>query len=289
MTKLFTVAKTAPISGVSTTGYRAHTISMPNKCITYNHETGEPLGVVGTDYQIMQPQECYDLVEKTCGSVENVRWDGKTMIMQGRMNSMLLPGDDEVNNMFTIINSFDGTSALHGLGISFRMFCSNQLGLAFSKATKSGNRYSIRHSGDWDSKVDAFREAFEGLAEGRFGFNQAVSTLVERKATSEDLNTLWQRVAPKVLGLTKTDLESKSAEVKINQFVNATIETYETERAMGCPDSLWLAGNAVTKGIQHSIAKRGRKADADRRFVDNAIGVRSNLSSYVMRTALELV
>ena len=42
----------------------------------------------------MQPQECYDLIEATCGSVEQVRWDGKTMIMQGAMNKMLLPGDD---------------------------------------------------------------------------------------------------------------------------------------------------------------------------------------------------
>ena len=53
---------------------------MPNKCMTYNQETGEALGVVSTDYNIMQPQECYDLIEATCGSVENVRWAGKTMI-----------------------------------------------------------------------------------------------------------------------------------------------------------------------------------------------------------------
>ena len=50
---------------------------MPNKCMTYNQETGEALGVVSTDYNIMQPQECYDLIEATCGSVENVRWDGR--------------------------------------------------------------------------------------------------------------------------------------------------------------------------------------------------------------------
>ncbi len=288
MTEMFTVAKTAPITGLSTTGYGDPSITMSNKCITYNRETGEPLGVVGTDYKIMQPQECYDLVEKTCGSVDQVRWDGKTMIMQGKMNSMLLPGDDEVNNMFTIINSFDGTSALHGLGISFRMFCMNQLSLAFSKAKKSGIRQSIRHSGDWDAKVEAFQGAFQSLSEGRSQFRNAVGTLVERKVNSEQLTTLWQRVAPKVLNLTKEDLETEAGALKVKGYITSCVETYETERELGCPDSMWLGANAVTKGIQHNVAKRGRKADQDRRFVDNAIGLRSKLSSYVMSEALSL-
>ena len=77
MSELFTVCKTAPITGLSTTRFEEPVISMPNKCMTYNQETGEALGVVSTDYNIMQPQECYDLIEATCGSVENVRWDGR--------------------------------------------------------------------------------------------------------------------------------------------------------------------------------------------------------------------
>ena len=96
-------------------------------------------------------------------------------------------------------------------------------------------------------------------------------------------------MAPKVLDLTATDLESEAGELKVKGFVTNATATYEEERSLGCPDSMWLAANAVTKFVQHSIAKRGRKADADRRFVDNAIGGRSKLSSYVMREALELV
>jgi hypothetical protein len=95
-------------------------------------------------------------------------------------------------------------------------------------------------------------------------------------------------VAPKVLGLTTAEIDSGAAETKVKTFVNSCIETFESERDLGCPESMWLAANAVTKGIQHNVAKRGRKADADRRFVDNAIGVRSKLSSYVMSTALTL-
>lgn len=281
MTDLFTVAKTGPITSDG--------ITMPSKCMTYIQETGQPLGVVGKDYNIMQPQECYDLIEATCGSVEQVRWDGKTMIMQGAMNKMLLPGDDEVDNRFTIINSFDGSSAVHGLGISFRMFCMNQLRMAFREAKNSGLKVSIRHNGDWDSKLDGFREAFENVQQGRFDFNRHVSTLVERKVTSADIDDLWKQVAPRVLKLTKADLEKEETKFKVENFINICTGVYESERDLGCPDSMWLAANAVTKTIQHTAGKRGRKADADRRFVNNAIGLKANDTSYVMRTALELV
>ena len=289
MTELFTVCKTAPITGLSTTGYGEPTITMPNKCMTYNRETGQPLGVVGMDYHIMQPQECYDLVEKTCGSVDQVRWDGKTMIMQGQMNSMLLPGDDQVDNLFTIINSFDGSSAVHGLGISFRMTCANQLSMAFRMAKATGLKHSIRHNGDWDEKVRGFRLAFEGVRVERLSFKESVTTLVQRNVSSEDIEGLWKRVAPRVLKLTKADLEKETTQLKMKSFIENCTQVYQGERDGGCPDSMWLAANAVTKTIQHKNGKRGRKADADRRYVNNAIGIRANDSSYVMRTALELV
>lgn len=282
MTDLFTVGKTSAITS-------AEGVTMANKCMTYNVQTGEALGVVGTDYQIMQPQECYDLVEATCGSVSNVRWDGKTMIMQGKAGGMLLRGDDEVQNMFTIINSFDGTSALHGMALTFRIFCSNQLRSAFAESKASNSRTTIRHSGDWDAKLESFKKAFQLLRTGHQKFVENVTTLAQRNVTPNDIETLWKAVAPTVCKLTKKDLETESGALKIKAFVNHATQTYESERALGCPDSMWLAANAVTKYVQHAVAKRGRKADQDRRFVDNAVGVRADTSAFVMRKALEMV
>lgn len=288
MTNLFTVGKTSHILGYG----GSDLIGMTNKCMTYNKETGEALGVVGTDYQIMQPQECADLVEKVTGQTPNVRWDGSKMIMQAPIKTMLLPGDDEVTTMFTIINSFDGSSALSSLGLSFRLFCSNQLRMAFYQAKNSGKFYTIRHKGNWDTKVDAFMEACERLADGQQTFQQNITRLVQKKVTSADIQNLWQTCTIHALGLTKADLKPEREEVttlRIKEFVNSCTETYESERDRGAPDSLWLAANAVTKYIQHNRARRGRQANEDRRFVDNAIGKRSELSATIMREALSLV
>ena len=291
MTELFTVAKSAPITGLSTTSYGQSTISMPNKCITYVRETGEPLGVVGNDYNIMQPTEVYDLVENITGNAPTVRWNGKVMIMQSKINSMLLPGDDEVDTMFTVVNSFDGTSSLHAMGISFRMICHNQLNMALRQSKENNLRYSMRHKGDFDSKLEAFVQASESIARGHAQFERRVAALVQRKVTSGDIESLWKQVTPVVLNLTKNDIENKKdlQELRIKGFVNYCKETYETERDRGIPDSMWLAANAVTKFIQHNESTRGRKVNEDTRYIDNAVGLRSKLISKVMNHALQEV
>lgn len=290
MDKLFTVGKSSPIQAYGSTMRGNATISHPKKCMTYNQETGAPLGVVGTDYQVMQPQECAELVEKVTGHVPEVMWDGSKMIMQAKMNSgLLLPGDDQVDTKFTIINSFDGTSALTGMGLSFRMFCANQLNMAFSQSRETGLRTSIRHKGDWDSKVVSFEKACANVARGQAIFSQQVDRLVKTDVNTRLINQFWQEAAAFALDLTGGDLSKAAEEAtkdKIRVFVNACTETYNQERDLGCPDSMWLAANAVTKYVQHSVAKKGRKTDPEVRRVDNTVGKRSKQTSNIMKHAL---
>ncbi len=291
MDNLFTVAKSSPIQGFGATQYGGTTtISDPKKCITYNATTGEPLGVVGTSYQIMQPQECADLVEKVTGHEPSVMWDGSKMIMQAKMNSgLLLPGDDQVDTPSTIINSFDGTSALTGMGLSFRITCANQLNMAFGQSRASGLRSSIRHKGDWDSKLASFESACAQVAKGQQIFTNQVDRLVKTDVNTRMINQYWQEVAPFVLNLNGGDLSEAAEEAtkdKIRVFTNSCVETFNAEADQGIPASMWLAANAVTKYVQHTVAKKGRKTNPETRRVDNAIGPRASTSTKAMKHAL---
>lgn len=292
MTDLFTVSKTGPINGYSAENAWGDPIQDESKCMTYNAETGKPLGVVGMDYNIMQPQECYNLVERVTGNVPEVKWDGSKMIMQAKMGpGLLLPGDDQVLNMFTIINSFDGTSALSGLGLSFRLVCSNQLRQAFSEAARGNVLTKIKHIGNFDQKLEEFRDACDAIAASQEDFGFKVRRMVQQGVSSDNITELWKKVAPKVLKLTADDMteeRQKNTEARLTDFVNACTNTFEQEVDAGMPPSAWLAGNAVTKYIQHAEAKRGRKADKERRYIDNAIGSRASLSAFVMTKTLEL-
>ena len=280
---MFTVSKSQPIVAQCNHGI----VNSPAHVLTYRTDTMEPLGVVSNGYEILQPDEAYDLVAATTGS-NNVttKWDGKKMIIQAPINRALLPGDDEVVTNFAVINSFDGTSSIYGLGISFRLFCQNQLNTAFRQSKANGTSNRIRHNGDFDYKLSQFKEACAAIGNGQRDFMKDVHTLVSTKVTQAKIEELWKKVVPHIMTFGNKDNQN---EAKISSFIQYATRTYEAEREMGAPDSLWLAANAVTKYIQHNVAGRGRKPDMDRRFVDCAIGGRAMTSAKVMRAALEMV
>lgn len=285
---MFTVAKTQPIVGYKT---EPGSVVDPTRCLTYRTDTGEPLGVVGTGYEIMQPQECSDLVAQVTGNdnVETI-WDGKCMITQAPMKTMLLGGDDEVKSNFTVVNSFNGGTSLHGLGISFRMFCANQLNMAFDRANNSGTAQRIRHSGDWDSKVVEFTLACEAMSRSHERFKDNIKILAERRdMTAGTIRALFEKAAPIVLNLGGTPASESADLLKVSGFKDHCDATFQSERSQGAPESMWLVANSITKYVQHSFASKGRKTSENRRFVDNAVGPRSTKSSQVMRAALELV
>lgn len=129
---MFDVYKTDAIQGTASTPYGGTTTITGDKVMTYRADTNECIGVVGADYQVMQPRDVRNLVEKVTGSeTVDTHWDGRIMITQAPFTKMLLPGDDEVKSNFCVVNSFNGGTSLSGMGMSFRMFCSNQLSLAF--------------------------------------------------------------------------------------------------------------------------------------------------------------
>lgn len=285
MNTLFTVAKTNPLTGVG--DCPDGIITSSRHVFTYIKETGEPLGVVSPDYQIMQPMEAYDLVAETTGS-DNIetRWDGKRMIIQAPIAQALLPGDDQIVTNFTVVNSFDGSASIYGLGINFRLFCLNQLRVAFNNAKNNNAIQKIRHNGDFEYKLSEFKKACQAIAYGHKDFMTQVTALVKTDVTQAKIEELWKQVSPHVVNFTKDEDTNRT---KLTAFVQYATHTYEAERERGAPDSLWLAANAVTKYVQHNTGSRGRKPNVDRRFIDCAIGPRGNLSAKVMKTALSMV
>ena len=282
---MFDVYKTGQIQASAGTEFGGTTTITGDQVMTYRSDTNQCLGVVGADYQVMQPSDVRSLVEQVTGSDKvDTHWDGRTMITQAPFTKMLLPGEDEVISNFTVVNSFNGGTSLSGMGCSFRMFCSNQLSLAFKQAGNS--LYRIRHNGDWDAKVVAFNKAAVNVRQQQVVFAEEVRALVSREMSKETLNDLWSSLSPYVLDITGEEEDRDKDLTKLNAFHQSIRHTFEEEEAKGAPATMWLAANAVTKFVQHSVAKKGRKTDDNRRFVNNTIGRGARTTNEVMRVAL---
>lgn len=282
---MFDVYKTGNIQGEGKTEWGGTTTISSNHVMTYRADTNECLGVVGSDYQVMQPRDVRSLVEEVTGSDRvDTTWDGRTMITQAPFTKMLLPGDDEVISNFTVVNSFNGGTSLSGMGCSFRLFCSNQLSLAFKQAGSS--LYRIRHNGDWDAKVLEFNKAAVNVRQKQVDFAETVRVLVKREVSQDTLNELWSAVIPTVLDISGKEDDRDKDLIKLNAYRTSVQNTFDEENSNGAPATMWLAANAVTKFVQHSVAKKGRKTDDNRRFVNNTIGRGARTTNEVMRAAL---
>ncbi len=282
---MFDVYKTGGIQAFGATEYGGTTTISSDQVMTYRSDTNQCLGVVGADYQVMQPSDVRSLVTEVTGSDKvDTTWDGRTMITQAPFTKMLLPGEDEVISNFTVVNSFNGGTSLSGMGCSFRMFCSNQLSLAFKQAGNS--LYRIRHNGDWDAKVLEFNKAAKDVRQKQVEFAETVKVLVKREVSQDTLNELWSAVTPIVLDISGKEDDRDKDLIKLSAYRTSCQNTFDEENSNGAPATMWLAANAVTKFVQHSVAKKGRKTDDNRRFVNNTIGRGARTTNEVMRAAL---
>jgi hypothetical protein len=278
---MFTVRKTNAIIG--TIPYDTETVVSPKQCMTYRDDTLEPLGVVSKDYPIIQPFELMDLMRIVTNEEPEVKWNGSKMLISAPMATMDL-GNDEVTARFNILNSWDGSTSMYGMGSTFRLVCYNQMSMLFRTAKQKNQIIKIRHTRNFSDRLDDFRDMLNRVKTHQSTWNTNVSALVNRQIKStEELRNLWQTVSH--LALPDITNEADRA-VKFKGFVNYCTETFESEQATGIKPSYWLAANAVTKYIQHYTSGRGRKADQDTRYIDCTIGQRSQRTSKVMELAL---
>ena len=287
---MFTVAKTYPITGCSQVEDRPNgIITDPNRCITYRTDTGEPLGVVSNDYQVLQPSEAEELVRIVTNNEVETRWSGTKMMYQAKISDMDL-GNDPVNSNFLLVNSFDGSSSAMTMGSTFRLNCSNQLSMAFRAAKKTQSYFRITHNGNFDDKLRDLKDHLNSIRIQENNWRKAVSPLVNRELRGVDLDTLWKKAAPIALKLTGDLRNADKESRKIGSYITYCNEVFNKEvDELGCRPTLWTAANAVTHYVQHNLAKRGRKPDMDRRYVDCAIGLRASKTNKVMQAALEMV
>ena len=287
---MFTVAKTYPITGCSQVEDRpSGIITDPKRCLTYRTDTGEPLGVVSNDYQVLQPSEAEELVRIVTNNEVETLWSGTKMMYQAKISDMDL-GNDPVNSNFLLVNSFDGSSSVMTMGSTFRLNCANQLSMAFRAAKKTQSYFRITHNGNFDDKLRDLRHHLDGIRIQENNWRKAVSPLVNRDIRGTDLDTLWKQAAPIALELTGDLRNSDKESRKIGSYITYCNEVFDKEvNELGCRPTLWTAANAVTHYVQHNLSTRGRKPDMDRRYVDCAIGLRASKTNKVMQSALEMV
>lgn len=227
-------------------GYKSQSLPFAGKKVMYRTDSNLPLGLVSTQYKIVQPIEVLEFFRDMVGTVANLETAG--VLRNGahywalaKMDGEFNVAGDQVNQYLLLASSCDGSLATQARLTSVRVVCNNTLQLATGK---SGQVVQVRHNStfnaaDVKSQLGEFNDAFKN-------FEQTAKFLANIKMSSSQA----QAIFTKILG-GDDKKPSRAATRALTLFEGAGIGA-GLESAKG---TAWGALNAVTQLMDWETAR----------------------------------
>jgi phage/plasmid-like protein (TIGR03299 family) len=280
------IKSTVFANGISSNSYRA----------VIREDIQEIIGIVNEKYKIVQNREMFELAKQfgdeatveSAGSIQN----GKRAYLLLRGDSFDAGKDDTVHKYMALLWSHDGTQAINVLPTSIRVQCKNTLDMVLGEAAKFGNKITIRHFGDMESKMDQVKDAIERFKTcGQF-FERQAHALSREDITHADATKffmeMYQKLSKTKIVMNPTTEKEEVNKVKALTTISDWTETLEDEGSF-YGYNYWVAANAVTRNIQHKEGSRGRKKSPASKAMNNLVGKNASSSAMVFNSALQLV
>ncbi|WP_454826716.1 DUF932 domain-containing protein [Paraburkholderia xenovorans] len=170
--------------------------AFPEQRVLYRSDTKEPLSVVSSRYQVVQPRQILefykDLTEVGGFQLETagVLKDGKKLWALARTGqSVALKGKDQVNGYLLLATACDGTLATTAQFTSVRVVCNNTLAIALGDST---GVVKVPHRSQFDAQ--AVKRQLGIAVSSWDGFMVRMKALAERKVADSAAEAYFRRV-----------------------------------------------------------------------------------------------
>lgn len=251
------------------------------------------LGIVGTDYQIIQNHELAEMASRVCGSDVKVETcgelhGGQRVWIQLSSNPFGVgPNRDEVQPKFLLTNGHTGLHPLGALPTTRRVICENTLNMALQDARSNNTMITLKHSGNIQSRLESLINAIEEFHHRTEQFESKANILASCSVTTEFVQKFWTQLYMDLFGSIH-ESPMNEAQNEDNSKAKSTLtkwtNTFDSEvKESGA--NLWTAMNAVTYWLDHQQIYRGTNK-TENRFVDTLFGQRAKQKLEVMDYAL---
>jgi phage/plasmid-like protein (TIGR03299 family) len=170
--------------------------AFPEQRVLYRSDTKEPLSVVSSRYQVVQPKDILefyrDLTEVGGFELETagVLKDGKKLWALARTGqSVALKGKDTVNGYLLLATACDGTLATTAQFTSVRVVCNNTLAIALGDSTGA---VKVPHRSQFDAQ--AVKRQLGIAISSWDSFMVRMKALSERKVSDSAADVFLRRV-----------------------------------------------------------------------------------------------
>jgi len=247
-------------------GYTNTPIAIPEKYAIVRDDTFTPLGIVGEKYVEVYNETAFDFANGIVAS------DGNQYLAAGQTDEgrqvfividlagvepISIAGDPGFKTYLILRTSHDGSCALSGMVTPVRLRCRNMLNLATSQAI---SRFSIRHSGDINSKMTAARNALGISVDYMRRFEEVANRLIDTPVDDDKALAIFRDAFAM-----KDSIEEKGED---SDRYNNHAATRTFDRYLDAADLAdfrgtgWGVVNAVAEFIDHDKTY-GKGADRD--------------------------
>jgi len=240
----------------------------------YRTDSNEPLGLVSSQYKIVQPMEVLEFFRDIVGSIAHLETagvlrDGAHYWALAKMDGEFSMAGDKVHQYLLLASSADGSLATQARLTSVRVVCNNTLQLA---QRREGAQVVVRHNTffkaeDVKARLSNYNDAFKA-------FQATAETLAQIKLSSEQASSIFNKILVGDAG--KANRASTRA---LALFDGAGIGA-EMESAKG---TAWGALNAITQLMDWETARTG-----DARLRNAWFGGGADLKQHAMEELLAL-
>ncbi|WP_186070808.1 DUF932 domain-containing protein [Burkholderia gladioli] len=255
--------------------------------VLYRSDTKEPLSVVSSRYQTVQPREILefyrDLTEVGGFELETagVLKGGKKLWALARTGqSVSLKGRDEVNGYLLLATACDGTLATTAQFTSVRVVCHNTLSVALGE---SQGAIKVPHRSQFDA--DAVKRQLGVAISSWDEFMYRMKALSERKVKPETAHEYFRRVLAYPSGSVKDGPVTATNERAVKVATELFSGRGKGSELASASNTAWGLVNAVTEFVDHQ-----RRARSDDHRLDAAwFGAGATIKQKAWDEALRLV
>jgi phage/plasmid-like protein (TIGR03299 family) len=260
-------------------------MSFKDQKVLYRSDTKAALSVVGSRYQVVQPQAVLEFY-RDLSEVSGFELETAGVLKEGRKfwalartgKESVLKGGDTVKGYILLATSCDGTLATTATPTTIRVVCNNTLAMALNGAI---NAIKVPHRTSFDAQ--AVKKQL-GIAVSQWdSFMYRMKTLTERKMKTHESLNFFLKV------LCQIDNPVDSAQGLVNERALKKVQALYEGQGKGAElasakGTAWGLLNAVTEYVDHE--KRARSQDYR---LDSAwFGQGANLKQRALDYAVQL-
>jgi phage/plasmid-like protein (TIGR03299 family) len=245
---------------------------------TLRSDTGELLGIVGSDYEPLDNRDAFRFLDELIGSQLHFEtagslFGGRRVWVLARLPDWVEVGGDQAGTYVYVANAHDGSMAVTAAVSPVRIVCANTLGYALSRAegADAHRTFRFRHTGGLHARLHEARRVMQITIDyakqfKRLGDRMALEPITERALRGRVLDPLF--TGPDGMGdrAARNREDAKLAVIAIFRGQGAAGDTRGA-----APGSKWCAANAIAEYADFGRRYTRRSSQMQRSFEDTQL------------------